>query len=348
MNEDLYENINGYRIIHGDYVWGIIFYSFNDDTYKSFECFADGGIQIDYNDSGVIYYPNYTLSGFIFNAEWSIDAIRLQFSPILPTSTPTSDANPTTTPVTLIVAVVVSAFICIVIVSLIILKRRKYNKPNPKNVTNEVHIRVMTDTEVDDDNDKHRSTNIVLHTASKKKSRGLPQSLVPGAAGIVDTAGTDVEISALRPNRSTILEDMYGNGKQSISPKATATATATPDIMHMMQQKSRGSLSVEDVITTMGAVRIRGKSNHLEWDNDDVYEWIMGLDQSFAKYADVLKESLEEENIKGSDLVDMDTLHIKGLGVGDLCDRQKVFNCIQELAKAHEGNEGYNRKEGDL
>ena len=58
QNEDVCEYINGQRIIHGDYVLGIVFYSFTNDTYKSFEFFADGGIQTDFSDSGVVYDPD--------------------------------------------------------------------------------------------------------------------------------------------------------------------------------------------------------------------------------------------------------------------------------------------------
>ena len=81
LSED--RHINGYRIIYGEYVWGLIFYSFINGTYESFECFAYGGILSEYLDSGVIYYPNHYLSGFIFHDGWVIDGIQFQFSSIL-------------------------------------------------------------------------------------------------------------------------------------------------------------------------------------------------------------------------------------------------------------------------
>ena len=295
--------------------------------------------------------------------------LKLPISQLIPTLSPTImpshsplqfDGNEATTitPAILVITMVAAAFICFVIVSVIILKRRKY-KNKDKNImdTKIVHIRINTDkNDSDKKKDKNKPNyegekdNIVLDTALADvlQESGYARVQVLGAADIMDTVGKDegienLEIEALQQLSSAILEDMYDDVMQSITPKVTPT---TPD--SMMQQMSAGSMTAEDVITNAGAVTMGGNNNYLEWDQDDIFEWIIGLNQSFAKYADVLKESLKEEDVKGSDLVDMDTLHIKGLGVDDRSDRQKLFDCIQELVKAQEGDEGYSGDEGDV
>ena len=73
--------INGYRLVYGhDYIFGLVFYSFKNNRYTSFECFANGGIQTGHFDSGVVYYPNHYLSGLIFDAGWVIEGMKFQFT----------------------------------------------------------------------------------------------------------------------------------------------------------------------------------------------------------------------------------------------------------------------------
>ena len=61
------EYINAYRVIYDTQIRGLVLYYLDEteDTFKSFECFANGGIsENNYTDSGIIYYKYHYLSGF--------------------------------------------------------------------------------------------------------------------------------------------------------------------------------------------------------------------------------------------------------------------------------------------
>eukprot|EP01084_Bolivina_argentea_P162090 282115_1 len=70
--------INGYRIIYGQYIHGLIFYTMRGNAYECIANFTD--LVNGYNDTGNVYYNNSYLSGFYVNSGGVIDSIAFQLT----------------------------------------------------------------------------------------------------------------------------------------------------------------------------------------------------------------------------------------------------------------------------
>ena len=68
---------NSWRICLGNN-----FYSFYDGSYQEFTCLSSELIPNRLSDTGIIYYPNHYLSGFVFGYESVINGIQFQFTAI--------------------------------------------------------------------------------------------------------------------------------------------------------------------------------------------------------------------------------------------------------------------------
>ena len=81
-------------------------------------------------------------------------------------------------------------------------------------------------------------------------------------------------------------------------------------------------------------------SKHETWDYENIIYWIMSLeDGRFSKYKEVLKKAFVEEELKGSDLGQVDINDVKNWGIKPFGDKKALFNHIQSLTKGTE-NEG--------
>ena len=89
--------INGYRVIHTQYIWHLEFLTSRNLSYK---CSSENE-DITWVDTGEVRYPNHFLSGFVFDAGLIINGIQFQFTPIrteLPTTTAVLSQHHTSTP----------------------------------------------------------------------------------------------------------------------------------------------------------------------------------------------------------------------------------------------------------
>ena len=74
------------------------------------------------------------------------------------------------------------------------------------------------------------------------------------------------------------------------------------------------------------------KNDYLNWTHEDIFNWIMSLDNGrFEKYKDALKQSLFEEELKGSHFVDIDKSDIHRWGIKPFEDKQKLYEFITQL-----------------
>ena len=77
---------------------------------------------------------------------------------------------------------------------------------------------------------------------------------------------------------------------------------------------------------------ILNEDDHMQWSYEQILQWILHLDDGhFVGYKEVLEASLKEENIKGSNLYVVDKADIKGWGIKDFSDKQRLFASIQRL-----------------
>ena len=81
-----------------------------------------------------------------------------------------------------------------------------------------------------------------------------------------------------------------------------------------------------------------------KWTADDIYKWILSIDEErFAKYTD-LEETLKEEQLTGSDLSGITEQNLKDFGITKFADKKMIYNKIQsilsEKEKTKKGNEG--------
>ena len=76
------------------------------------------------------------------------------------------------------------------------------------------------------------------------------------------------------------------------------------------------------------------KVEYLNWNHQDIYEWIMSLRNGlFIGYQDQLQQALNEENVRGSHLNTIDKSDIKGWGIVDYEHRQTLFDEIKQLVR---------------
>lgn len=72
----------------------------------------------------------------------------------------------------------------------------------------------------------------------------------------------------------------------------------------------------------------------MQWDSNMVLKWIMSLDEGrFNKYENVLKQALQETDVAGEDLLDVNPLVIKIWGVRHLEDQRKLAGHIRALVQ---------------
>ena len=72
--------------------------------------------------------------------------------------------------------------------------------------------------------------------------------------------------------------------------------------------------------------------NHQQWDHNDILKWIMSLENGlFLTYEDILKKSLEEGNVNGKVLNQVEPLFIKAWGIKDFVHQKALYEHIQSL-----------------
>ena len=77
-------------------------------------------------------------------------------------------------------------------------------------------------------------------------------------------------------------------------------------------------------------------SQFMEWDGESVLHWIMSLeDGRFKPYENVIRQSLIEEQVRGSHLSDVNEVDVKGWGVKPFDDKKALARHIQNLVKRY-------------
>ena len=97
---DVDDYINGYKVRYSPshYIYGITFYTFDDNE---FACVGDGGHHsASITDTDIVRYGDSFLSGFIIDEAWVLDGIQFIFTPtptpsptLIPTDAPSSDPS---------------------------------------------------------------------------------------------------------------------------------------------------------------------------------------------------------------------------------------------------------------
>eukprot|EP01083_Nonionella_stella_P050277 133770_1 len=73
-------------------------------------------------------------------------------------------------------------------------------------------------------------------------------------------------------------------------------------------------------------------NNYKEWNAEEVFLWIMSLDDGkYKQYHDSLRNELEIQKITGKDLSDMDVNDLKGLGIVEYQHKKSLIKSIQQL-----------------
>lgn len=68
-----------------------------------------------------------------------------------------------------------------------------------------------------------------------------------------------------------------------------------------------------------------------KWDSKDIYDWILSIDKErFGKYKD-LKQTLEGEQLTGSDLEGITEQNLKEFGITKFSDKKLLFHRIQSI-----------------
>ena len=75
------------------------------------------------------------------------------------------------------------------------------------------------------------------------------------------------------------------------------------------------------------------EKKYMEWDADDVTDWIVGLDVQYEKYEEVLRENLKNEEVEGGLLGELDKNDLHRLGVNVLKDKIGIMKHIQRLTR---------------
>ena len=88
-------------------------------------------------------------------------------------------------------------------------------------------------------------------------------------------------------------------------------------------------------------------ANYKNWDTNDILIWIMSLENGrLSKYEQDLRRNLENEEVMGSHLDDVNEIDVKGWGVVKFGDKKFLSQKIQELTHKNQNiavaNEGAN------
>lgn len=103
------------------------------------------------------------------------------------------------------------------------------------------------------------------------------------------------------------------------------------------------SLGFENKVLRLKALNT---DNYREWKSDEIVFWIASLENGrFKKYEYKIRSVLNEENIDGSCLDELEASDIKTWGIVDFKDRKAMFRHIKSLIEKaknikqlHEGN----------
>ena len=69
------------------------------------------------------------------------------------------------------------------------------------------------------------------------------------------------------------------------------------------------------------------------WNHHDIYNWILSLENGrYVKYQHLLKDAMETEKLKGTDLGYVDHERIKQWGVKSFHDKLILYNAIKSIA----------------
>ena len=86
------------------------------------------------------------------------------------------------------------------------------------------------------------------------------------------------------------------------------------------------------------------ESEYKEWDSDIITDWIIGLNQEYEQYEQVLRKCLMEESVDGNILNELDKNDLHRLGVKSLKHKNEIIKNIQRITApnpqliANEGN----------
>ncbi len=68
---------------------------------------------------------------------------------------------------------------------------------------------------------------------------------------------------------------------------------------------------------------VQQNSDYTTWDYDTITDWIIGLDKEFIRYEKAVRKQLNDEEITGADLIELDTKDLSRLGI-------KVFEAMKK------------------
>ena len=86
-----------------------------------------------------------------------------------------------------------------------------------------------------------------------------------------------------------------------------------------------------------------------EWNEDDIINWIFTLENGlfYDFYCDILPKEIKDSQLKGPDLIELNTADLKGFGINVFKHRKILEKHIQKLIQQKNiNNHGINDDEG--
>eukprot|EP01084_Bolivina_argentea_P222350 376361_1 len=83
---------------------------------------------------------------------------------------------------------------------------------------------------------------------------------------------------------------------------------------------------------------IQQNSDYTTWDYNIITDWIIGLDEQFIQYEHELRKQLQQEEITGADLKDLDKNDLKGFGIRVFKHKTRIIQEIQNLVMQKQNN----------
>ena len=118
------------------------------------------------------------------------------------------------------------------------------------------------------------------------------------------------------------MEQVDNDSTLAVIPEEFEEESKAVDEVYTPQENTR---QYEDGDT---AIRDAYKS----WNHHDIYHWIMAIEYGyFSKYQALLKNALEREQLKGTDLEYVDHKIIKRWGIKSFHDKLKLYKAIKDL-----------------
>merc|ERR1712129_653239 len=79
----------------------------------------------------------------------------------------------------------------------------------------------------------------------------------------------------------------------------------------------------------------KSKLGYVVWDSEDIFEWIMGLEDGlFVKYDDILLDNLKREQVSGEDLCSFNENDLDRFGITGFKDKKILLSHLKKLTAA--------------